>query len=997
MPPKRTAASAGSGIERLYFEHYKTHVAKSGPKTAVLLQVGGFFEMYDYVDKATGTSQANVQTIAEVCGCVVEPRESGDPASIRLFWGFPEHSLPKYERLLVAEGYTVAVYVQVKDATGSVKERVLDHVSSPGTFWDSSDGLAIRRDEQIMLSIYIEPYTDMRKRQAHWYVASSAFDVMTGRSVSTETDLTLVDNKPVTDTLRPFWEMYPPAEVVCFWVASSPPPTKDDVYALIGGHHVHYPIHIQTLDPKIEAQTETDRIRRTMLETIYKPATSLTVDEFLGTNYYHYVRRSLYQLLQFIKDHNPSNLARLHEHTIWTADTNVVLGNAALSQLSMLPTHSDRPTECLLHWLQKAITPMGRRMLRERCLTPIADIEELDARQARIAALQALAPEVQQQFERTLKSMYDIERLCRRFQLGKGTTDDVLLLLQTYMKADELFALCKSANVYAPSAAIHTHIQSFVRVWDEARLRANKSQVDAPVAVGSYHPWARGQFPALDTLEDTWRALERSMADLRHTMETAVDEVGIVNWTLKEEAPFTFTTTSRRAQGIAAAMKRRHKMDVSSTTRGSASVCVLTCAPIDAANTEGIRLRADWRAAVCAQWTAWWSSWMDTEIRNGMLDALVEWISTLDAEFALARVATMYGYVRPRYIESTDDAEAGVYIEHMRHPIIERVHTSVPYVPHSVTLGALSGAADAETDVASSPCGLLVYGVNAAGKSSLGKALGLSVLMAQCGIPVPATAMKLIPYTSLYTRILGNDNLWAGMSSFVVEMTEFRSILRAAGSRTLVIGDELCAGTETASATSIVAAGIQTLVNRSTHFMLATHLHELASIDELASDARIQFYHLTVKSNGSGALVYDRKLHKGCGSPMYGLEVCRGLDMDPTFLATAVALRKRLYSDDGTARTSRYNASVVVQKCQVCGSSDRLETHHIVPQASADAAGRIAPGVHKNTSSNLVVLCEACHDAHHSNMLDIRGWITTSTGRTLDYVAAAKPHPLPKN
>jgi DNA mismatch repair protein MutS len=146
----------------------------------------------------------------------------------------------------------------------------------------------------------------------------------------------------------------------------------------------------------------------------------------------------------------------------------------------------------------------------------------------------------------------------------------------------------------------------------------------------------------------------------------------------------------------------------------------------------------------------------------------------------------------------------------------------------------------AEADAQTSN-GILLYGVNAAGKSSLGKALGLAVLMAQTGMPVAASAMTLVPYTGLFTRILGNDNLWAGMSSFIVEMTEFRSILRGAGPRSLIIGDELCAGTETASATSIVAAGIQRLADQNANFLFATHLHELQEIVNNTKNHQLSF------------------------------------------------------------------------------------------------------------------------------------------------------------
>jgi DNA mismatch repair protein MutS len=299
----------------------------------------------------------------------------------------------------------------------------------------------------------------------------------------------------------------------------------------------------------------------------------------------------------------------------------------------------------------------------------------------------------------------------------------------------------------------------------------------------------------------------------------------------------------------------------------------------------------------------------------------------------------------------------------------------------------LETAVEGGEEAAVASNGILLYGVNAAGKSSLGKAIGLAVLLAQTGCPVPASSMTLIPYNGLFTRILGNDNLWAGMSSFVVEMTEFRSILRSAGRRTLVLGDELCAGTETASATSIVAAGVKTLVERGAHFFFATHLHELAEIPDIANNPALGFYHLSVRPSPTqhGVLLYDRKIRKGTGSPMYGLEVCRGLDMDSAFLTAAFAFRRAYFAEDGS-RLSAYNADVVVAECQVCGNtaSASLETHHIVPQAMA-VSGRLPDGRHKNEASNLVPLCSTCHDAHHRGLLEIKGWIGTSFGRKLEF------------
>lgn len=994
MPPKRAskkmASTDGSdspsyatSMEQLYLKHYAEQVAASGPQSVVLLQVGGFFEMYDQADKETGKSLANVQAIAELCGSTIEFKPSHDPSKHRIFWGFPEHALPKYERILVNAGYTVRVVVQHKDASGKVADRTVDHVSSPGTFYDNPDGgMLLRKDEQIMLGIYIEPYALPEKRQKRWTIASSAFDIMTGHSTSIEADVVLIDNKPVLDAIHPFWSVHPPAELVVYWSAPPDvlPPTKDALLAMIPGTQggMRPPVHVVVLDSKHESTAAADRLRCAFLSEVYRHDSALSINTVLGLERHHTARKSLYHLLRFVKDHNPSYLTALHTHDLWSSEQNVLLGNAALSQLAMLPPNSDCPQESLLHWLMRAVTAMGKRTLRERCLTPISDVEELDARQTRIAVLRDDA--VRSRIECHLRGMYDLPRLYRRFQLGHGTTDDLLQLLRTYEKAEVLLKETTDQVFDAQDREeLLDHIREVNATWNAERIRKSRSQVGGDsIAVGSCHPWNRGIHADLDTLEDRWNVLETSMVQLRARYESCIEEIGCISWTLKDDAPFTFQTTMRRAAVLTALLKRRGMPEVEAVKRGSSSTVTLDNSEIQTANSSGLKLRAEWKELVAEKWHSTWKSWCDRSIDSGVWDQMVEWIGMLDAECAFASVANAYGYVRPVYKESTEAEVAGFKVEQLRHPIIERI-SDVPYISHNLSLGCFAGAAD---DCASSSSGILLYGVNAAGKSSLGKAIGLAVLMAQCGIPVPASSMTLVPYTGLFTRILGNDNLWAGMSSFVVEMTEFRTILRSAGARTLVLGDELCAGTETASATAIVAAGVQTLAARKANFFFATHLHELAEIPEISNNPHVSFYHLTVHSNyEDGTLVYDRKLKRGCGSPMYGLEVCRGLDMDSEFLESALAFRKRLFDTEGP-RPSRYNAGVVVGACSVCTSRDNLETHHIVPQAAA-LDGFIAPGKHKNAKENLAVLCDDCHKKHHSGLLEIQGWEATSRGKKL--------------
>ena len=145
--------------------------------------------------------------------------------------------------------------------------------------------------------------------------------------------------------------------------------------------------------------------------------------------------------------------------------------------------------------------------------------------------------------------------------------------------------------------------------------------------------------------------------------------------------------------------------------------------------------------------------------------------------------------------------------------------------------------------------GILLFGLNQSGKSSLIKSIALNIIMAQAGCFVPCK-LTLKPYAKIITRLSSNDNLFKGQSSFIVEMNELRSILKKSNDKTLIIGDEICRGTEYLSANAIVAATILKLVGLKAKFMFATHLHDLITIEKISELKSIKFYYLSVEKVG---------------------------------------------------------------------------------------------------------------------------------------------------
>jgi len=225
---------------------------------------------------------------------------------------------------------------------------------------------------------------------------------------------------------------------------------------------------------------------------------------------------------------------------------------------------------------------------------------------------------------------------------------------------------------------------------------------------------------------------------------------------------------------------------------------------------------------------------------------------------------------------------------------------------------------------------------------------------------------------------LNQDNLWAGLSSFAVEMSELREILSVADKHTLVLGDELCAGTESISGTAIVASGIQHLHTVEARFVLATHLHDLMKLKQITQLSSLLIWHLHVEYDVvKDILIYHRTLRAGPGSSMYGLEVAKALHLPRDMINSAFEFRKQLLGEDTVK--SAWNASVVRKICSVCKKNDSLEVHHLQERHEA-SAGRNKDGTALNHVRNLAVLCQSCHDKHHAGTLLIGPVEDTSEG-----------------
>jgi DNA mismatch repair protein MutS len=311
----------------------------------------------------------------------------------------------------------------------------------------------------------------------------------------------------------------------------------------------------------------------------------------------------------------------------------------------------------------------------------------------------------------------------------------------------------------------------------------------------------------------------------------------------------------------------------------------------------------------------------------------------------------------------------------IRHPIVENINTEYEYKPHSISLGK-------ETD----QNGILLYGINSSGKSTLMKSIGVNVILAQIGYYTSTKYFEFSPYKALFTRISGNDNIFRGLSSFMVEMIELTSILKRNNQNTLVIGDEICKGTEEKSANIIVAYMLNTLAESNSSFITATHLHKLANLNCVKNLQNVKAKHLKITyDTNNDKLIFDRQLADGQGPSFYGLTVAKYLMKDENFNKVTEEI---LNDYDGhIIKQAKYNSNNYLIECEICKSKDKLETHHIKFQKDFDNNLIHNEFIHlkKDAEYNLVTLCSNCHDNIDRNKLIIYGWNETSYGKKLNY------------
>jgi len=203
----------------------------------------------------------------------------------------------------------------------------------------------------------------------------------------------------------------------------------------------------------------------------------------------------------------------------------------------------------------------------------------------------------------------------------------------------------------------------------------------------------------------------------------------------------------------------------------------------------------------------------------------------------------------------------------------------------------------------------------------------------------------------------------------------------------LIIADEVCRGTEYESGLIIVLTMIKLLSDKRANFITASHLHEIVKTKQYNELKNIKSFHIKISYDEKTNIIrYDRELCEGSGDNFYGLLVAKSLIDDREFLQISNDIKKEMV--DTKTDVSLYNSKIIKDECQVCHRKVKenevsLETHHIVFQKDTTTEGLINEYKHKNHESNLMVICQKCHDEVDRGKINIIKKVETSKGHEL--------------
>ncbi len=837
---------------RQYFRFKRQH-----PDCVLFFRMGDFYEMF--FDDAI--------LVHKVLGVTLTQRTKNVPMA-----GVPFHAAESYLRRMIQAGHRVAVCEQMEDpaqAKGVVR-RDVTRVITPGTLTDES---FLEEGSSNHLAAVV--FHDLDDKQPGASVAwaelsTGAFHLATFPAASLADELARIRPSELlyieTSDHRPPQRITQLAEPLGCAIAGRPGwqfRTKDAIQTLKTqfGVATLSGFGLTDEDPAIGPASaiiqyllETQKTKLAP-RTGVRPSTPGASETSDVSDPEHRTRDTGRSSLQ-----NP--LPHLSPPKRFDQSQFMVVDQTSLRSLEVERTIRSNGTQgTLLGVFQKCSTPMGKRLMRQWLCYPLADKQAIQTRQRTVGAM-IEDPAFREALSTVLDSIQDVQRILSRVAIGRATPRDLVALSISVAQGPRLADLLDARPSVRP---LFERLSALAPGLDALSKHLQQACIDSPPNHMRDGGLIRDGFDAhldecrqLQTDSDIW---------LANYQKTLIQSSGINSLKVGFNKVFGFYIELTAGQRDKAPADWSRKQTLKNAERFITP---------ELKDYEGRVLTAKDRA-IAREGELFFGLCSQIAECLPQLHSFAEAAAELDVLACFADRAVKHRYCRPELVdEPILDIKAG------RHPVLDEL-LGDRFVPNDILLGSTSKTDPGQTLA-------LITGPNMAGKSTYIRTAALLTLLAHTGSYIPADAGTVGMCDRVFTRIGASDELHAGASTFMVEMTETANICHHATARSLVILDEIGRGTSTLDGLSLAWAIAEHLAQKQPRTLFATHYHELTSLaDEPDGYPNVTNLHVTVRE-WQEQIVFLHRIAPGRTDRSYGIHVAKiaGLPQDVVNRANAL-------------------------------------------------------------------------------------------------------------
>ena len=830
----------------------------------LFFRLGDFYELFNE-DALIASRELNITLTGRPTG-----NEERTPMC-----GVPFHAAESYIETLVKKGYKVAICEQLEDpkAVKGIVKRDVIQVITPGTVMTENGNDA--RSNNFLALFYLV--------KEAWILVFS--DVSTGEVI---------------------WDRVP----------------QDNISQIYDSLSMYRPAEIIVPEGTILPQSIVDFIHNQFNNVVLSPFTSFESVDFackLANNHFQDmglmeedVLAALGFMLLYLQDVIKTEIAHINYVHQMDVGNRLILDTSSLRHLEITHNLRDGGVKgTLLDVLDRTLTPMGARLLKQWLESPLTDISTIQRRQAAVAELISRNGE-RCEIQGYLDCIYDFERIVGRIETGSVSPRDFTSLRESLQVLPQIKNLLKEFSGLSLSS-INTRIDHHTDIYD----LLNRAIAEQPALTLKDGRVIRDGYN--EELDELRSLATNSEVWLQKLEDKAREETGLKLKTKYNKVfGYFFEVSKSQIDKVPAYFIRKQ-------TTVNAERYITP----DLKEFEIKILSAKEKIVSLEQ-----QLYQDLRDQiKGVIKKVQETaraLAELDVLASLATVAYESNYICPNIVMNGQ-----INIRDGRHPVIEKFLKREVFVPNDVVLNH-----DDEEF-------MLITGPNMAGKSTYMRQVAILMIMAQIGSFIPAREATISPVDRVFTRVGASDDISTGQSTFMVEMKEVAYILENATSKSLIILDEIGRGTSTFDGLSIAQAVVEHICKHiHAKTLFATHYHELIPLEDVYP--RLKNYTVAVKEKGKD-IAFLRRIIRGGADRSYGIHVAKLAGLPAQVLKRAEVILESL--EEQNTDTDDLNNRVITSDSIVKYTKPSIEqddfgnlfTHSVVDSLLAIDVNTMTP------------------------------------------------------